>query len=110
MYNNLQIRKKVSISADVTYLLSKDDIERMSVPEIASAIKNEFSFDNFKWQQENNVLITEKFRADYLHKVLYKCPHCLKEGMMNSKGTQITCNNCGNTYELAENGYLRNDK
>ena len=36
--------------------LSKDDIERMSVSEIASAIKNEFSFDNFKWQQENQKL------------------------------------------------------
>ncbi|MEE0998849.1 MAG: lysophospholipid acyltransferase family protein, partial [Treponemataceae bacterium] len=38
LYNNLQIRKKVNVSADVKYLLSKNDIETMSLEEITKNV------------------------------------------------------------------------
>ena len=107
LYNNLQVRKKVQISADVTYLLSKDDIERMSVPEIASVIKNEFSFDNFKWQQENKIKIDDDFRADNLNRVLFKCPACKTEGKTVGKGTTLICAHCNKEYELTEYGFMK---
>ena len=40
--------------------------------------------------------------------MLYKCPHCLKEGTTIGKGTKLTCTHCNNIYELTENGYLEN--
>lgn len=107
LYNNLQVRKKVQISADVNYLLSKDDIERMSVSEIASAIKNEFSFDNFKWQQENKIKIDDDFRADNLNRVLFKCPACKTEGKTVGKGTTLICAHCNKEYELTEYGFMK---
>ena len=107
LYNNLQVRKKVQISADVTYLLSKDDIERMSVPEIASVIKNEFSFDNFKWQQENKIKIDDDFRADNLNRVLFKCPACKTEGKTIGNGTTLICAHCNKEYELTEYGFMK---
>lgn len=105
LYNNLQ-KRKVKISAEVKYLLSADDIENKSVDEINEIIKNEFTFDNFRYQQENNIKITESFRADYLHRVLYKCPHCLSEFTMNGSGDSIICNNCSTEYHLTETGFL----
>ena len=107
LYNNLQVRKKVQISADVNYLLSKDDIERMSVSEIASAIKNEFSFDNFKWQQENQIKIDDDFRADNLNRVLFKCPACKTEGKTIGNGTTLICAHCNKEYELTEYGFMK---
>ena len=105
LYNNLQ-KRKVKISAEVKYLLSADDIENKSVDEINEIIKNEFTFDNFRYQQENNIKITESFRADYLHRVLYKCPHCLSEFTMNGSGDSIICNKCSTEYHLNETGFL----
>lgn len=105
LYNNLQ-KRKVKISAEVKYLLSADDIENKSVDEINEIIKNEFTFDNFRYQQENNIKITESFRADYLHRVLYKCPHCLSEFTMNGSGDSIICNKCSTEYHLTETGFL----
>ena len=107
LYNNLQ-KRKVNAKADVKYLLTKEDIANKNEKELNEIIQNEFNFDQFKWQQENNILIKEETRTEGLERLLYKCPHCLKEGMMNSKGSQIKCNACGNTYELTENGFLRN--
>ena len=106
LYNNLQLRK-VKVSADVTYLLSPEDIEQKSAEELNEILKAQFTFDNFKWQQENKVLVDEKFRADHLNRVLYKCPHCNVEGQMIGKGTTIKCKSCGAEYELTEYGYLK---
>lgn len=105
LYNNLQLRR-VKVSADLEYLLSPDDIEQKSADEINEIIFKRFDFDNFRWQLENNVLVKEKFRADGLNKVLYKCPHCLSEGKTVGKGTTVCCENCGEGYLLGENGQL----
>ncbi|MCQ2554027.1 MAG: 1-acyl-sn-glycerol-3-phosphate acyltransferase [Clostridia bacterium] len=106
LYNNLQLRK-VKVSCDVTYLLSKEDIEEKSVKELNDILKEQFTFDNFRWQQENDVSITEDFRADYLNRVLFKCPHCGTEGKMEGKGTRITCHACDAEHELTEKGFLK---
>ena len=107
MYNGLQIRK-VNVSAKMEYLLSPDEIKEMSADEINRVIEKSFSFDNFRWQQENKIAIRENFRADGLNRVLYKCPHCLAEcGNMEGKGTEIICHSCGAKYELDEYGYLK---
>ncbi len=105
LYNGLQLRK-VKVSADVTYLLSPEDIKGMSVEQINEKIKDVFSFDNFAWQRENNIKITEPFRADGLNRVLYKCPHCSTEGSMIGKGITLTCNSCKQEYTLDEYGSL----
>lgn len=106
LYNNLQLRK-VDVSAKMEYLLSKEDTEKLSVDEINAILTDRFTFDNFKLQQENKIKVSEDFRADCLNRVLYKCPHCLTEGKMSGKGIEITCQECGKTYELDEYGYLK---
>ena len=105
LYNNLKLRK-VDVSADMEYLLSPREIAEKSVSELNAILTEQFSFDNFRWQQENNVRIAEAFRADCLNRVLYKCPHCGTEGKMLGKGTGLSCGNCGKKYELTELGYM----
>ncbi|MBQ2266172.1 MAG: 1-acyl-sn-glycerol-3-phosphate acyltransferase [Clostridia bacterium] len=106
LYNNLQ-RRKVKISAEMECILTPDQIENLSHNEINQIIGEKFSFDNFKWQQENKIKISEKFRADYLHRVLYKCPHCEAEGETVGEGTTLTCNACGKVWELSEYGFMK---
>lgn len=105
LYNNLKLRK-VDVSADVEYLLSAEEIRKKSPMELNALIQERFTFDNFRWQQENNIRIAESFRADCLNRVLYKCPHCREEGQMLGEGSRIRCGNCGKTYELTEYGFL----
>ena len=105
LYNCLQ-KRKVKVRADVKYLLTPEDIRTKSVAELDAALDEAFSFDNFAWQQENNVVIKEAFRADGLNRILYRCPHCGKEGKTEGKGIKLTCRNCGKVYELTELGYL----
>ena len=78
----------------------------MTGDEIQEIVNREFSFDNFKWQQENEICIKETERAEGLNRVLYKCPHCETEGKMLGKKTKLVCQQCGKQYELTEYGYM----
>lgn len=106
LYNNLQLRQ-VKVTARMEYLLSPEEIAAKTPEELNILLKDQFTFDNFRWQQENKVRISETFRADYLNRVLYKCPHCLTEGKMRGKGTRVSCECCGKIYELTEYGSLQ---
>ena len=108
VYNNLQ-RRKVKVSARVEYLLSPDEIKEMSKEQINAIIFEQFSFDNFAWQRENKVRVSEDFRADGLDRVCYKCPHCMSEGKMRGKGIHLECTVCGVKYTLDEFGALVNE-
>lgn len=99
LYNGLQ-KRKVKVSAHVKCLLTTEEIEQKSIKELDVVIDEAFSFDNFKWQRENNIEIDESFRADGLERILYKCPACNAEGQTEGKGTALTCHACDKVYEL----------
>ena len=105
LYNNLQ-KRDVDIKACVKYLFSPEDIMQKSNEEINEILSADFKYDHFKSQHEKNVIIDEPFRADGLHRVLYKCPSCKSEGHMFGKGIHITCEGCKKEYTLEENGTL----
>lgn len=109
LYNNLQ-KRKVDVKAEVKYLLSPQEIQGLSPDEINNLLKEEFSFDNWKYQQENHIKITEPFRADCLNRVLYKCACCKTEGRMIGQGTDLVCTCCGEKWTLDEDGFLQGKK
>ncbi|MBR2930961.1 MAG: 1-acyl-sn-glycerol-3-phosphate acyltransferase [Clostridia bacterium] len=99
--------RDVPIHAELCYVLSPEEIKAMSVEDIEAVLERDFSFDDFRWQKENGIVIDEPFRAEGLHNILYKCPHCGKEGEMHSEGIHLSCCACGKTWELTELGYLK---
>ncbi|MBR5126882.1 MAG: 1-acyl-sn-glycerol-3-phosphate acyltransferase [Roseburia sp.] len=106
LYNGLQVRK-TKVSATMEYILSPEEIKEKSPEEINEVVNKQFDFDNFRIQQEKGIRIKEKFRADGLHRVLYKCPHCQTEGKTYGKGTTLVCQECHIIYELTEKGFLK---
>nr|MBQ8245023.1 1-acyl-sn-glycerol-3-phosphate acyltransferase [Oscillospiraceae bacterium] len=106
LYNELQIRRHVPITAKATLLYTREEIREKSVRELSEGIQNAFGFDHFRWQEEQGLKIDQPFRADGLHRILYKCAHCGAEGTMEGRGTGIACSSCGKRWELTELGQL----
>lgn len=98
--------RKVTTSADMTLLLTKEEVSQLSVDEINSKIKSAFAYDDYRYQQEHQMRIRESFRAEGLHKPLYQCPHCLNEQSMSSKGHEIFCTACNKRWVMDELGQL----
>ncbi len=106
LYNMLQPRK-VNVTAHVKCLFTPEEIKEKSTKELDTILDKEFSFDNFKWQKEEKIETNEPFRADGLHRILYKCTECSEEGKTEGKGTKFTCKHCGKEWELTEYGELK---
>lgn len=105
LYNCLQ-KRKVRVSAKVKVLATAEKLKTMTVSQLDGLLDEAFGFDNFKWQQENGIVIDEPFRADGLNRILYRCPHCQSEGQTEGKGIHLTCHSCGKVYTLTETGFL----
>lgn len=106
LYNMLQIRN-VQVSAHVKCIATAEEIKEKTVAELDALLDESFSFDNFAWQRDNRVSIDVPFRADGLHRILYKCPHCGAENQMEGKGIHLTCHGCGKQWEMDEYGQLK---
>jgi len=106
LYNGLKIRK-VKINAQVKCILTPEEIKEKSLEELDQMIENAFTFDQFAWQRDNRVAITEGFRAEGLNRLLYQCPHCRTRGQMEGKGARLTCGYCGKVYEMDEMGQMK---
>ena len=103
---NVHDRKVKGIEATMTCVATAEEAKTLSPAEIQARIEKEFEYDDFKWQKENGILIKYKKRAEGLHKVLYRCPHCDTEYKMTSEGTTLSCLACGKSWEMTELGEL----
>lgn len=103
---NFRKKRKVPLHTTLKLILTPEQIAKMSVEEINTLLKKELSYDDYRYQKEQGIRITEPYRAEGLHKVLYQCPHCLAESWMDSKGTELYCKACGKRWEWREDGTL----
>jgi len=108
LYNMLQIRD-VKVSAHVKCIATAEEVKEKSVAELDAMIMEAFSFDNFAWQRDYKISVDVPFRADGLHRILYKCPKCGCETRMEGKGIQLTCHACGEKWTMDEFGQLSAD-
>ena len=100
-------KRKVPMHTTMKLILTPEQIEKMSVDEINACLRRELDYDEYRYQKEQGIRITEPFRAQGLHRVLYQCPHCKTEFQMGSEGTELFCKACGKRWVWQEDGYLR---
>ena len=90
------------VYVEATEIFSAKDAETMTADALQQKIEESFVYNDYKWANENKIRIKCKKRAQNIHKILYKCPTCNKEGKTNSKGIHIWCENCNSKWEMDE--------
>lgn len=103
---NFRKKRKVPLHTTATQILTAEQVKAMSVDEINAAVRQALTYDDYRYQKGNGIRITEEFRAEGMHKILYHCPHCMTESKMASEGTELYCTACGKRWHLNEDGTL----
>jgi uncharacterized C2H2 Zn-finger protein len=98
--------REIPIYATVTQIIARDEIEKLSIEEINKRVRDSLQYNEWKYWQEAGFKITHPERANGIHRILYKCPHCDVEFQTRSGGAQVRCTKCGVVYELTQDGYL----
>ena len=103
---NFRKKRKAPLHTTFTKVLDAEQIKSMSVDEINTVIHTAFEYDDYRYQKDTGFKITEDFRAEGLHKVLYHCPNCMTESKMQSNGCEIFCTECGKRWMVGEDSTL----
>lgn len=103
---NFRQKRKVPLYTTMRLLLTAEEAATLPVEEINRRLQEAFAYDDYRYQRENNIRITETFRAEGMHKILYQCPHCKAESQMASAGAELYCKACGKRWTLGEDGCL----
>lgn len=101
-----RLDRKGPLRADMTQVITLDEINTLSVEEINSRVKEAMDYDEFKYQLDNKIVIDHPERTKGLHKVLYQCDSCLTEFKMYSEKTEIWCDHCGKKHYQDKLGRL----
>lgn len=94
--------RKIQCEVDYIQIVSKEEVLSLSAEEIQERIEDAFIWDDYKWQFDNQIKITDKDRATNLYKILYKCPCCGKEQKMTSYDHFVECTECGAKWDMDE--------
>ncbi len=108
-WGNHRHRRVVPMEADMVLAYTPEELKKASAEEIGEKIRTLLYNDDFKWQSENRIKVTYKKRAEGLHKVLYKCPHCGAENKTDSKDDTVFCKACLKKWKLNYYGELEAD-
>lgn len=100
-------RNVIGTEATFKLLVSEEEIDNISLDEINDRIGKEFAYDDFKWQKEKGIKVSDPNRAKGLHRVLYKCPCCGDEYSMTSYENIVECKKCGKKFSMEEDGSLK---
>lgn len=100
--------RKVPLRASMECIFTAEEIQKRSSEEIQLQIERHLTYDEYRYQQENGILITGGKRARGLHKALYRCKSCGVKYHMESARTTLRCQKCGAQWELSQDGWLVN--
>ena len=94
-------RIKGRVHTEVKYIITKEDIERLSVEEINDIIEENLTYNDFEYARKHKYKYKSKRKLVGAETVLYRCPKCHHEYELVSKGNTLTCSHCG--FEVQAN-------
>lgn len=68
---------KSPLALEVRQIVTQEEVKTLPAEEIFSRVKEALTVDDFRWQQDNQIVIDMPDRARNLNALLYQCPHCL---------------------------------
>ena len=95
-------RIKGRIHTEVKKIISKEEIENLSVNEINEIVNKYISYNDFEYAKDNHLIYKGKNKAKNLESVLYHCPKCGKDYTLYSNNNTFGCKECGFNVDILD--------
>ncbi len=102
--------QKIPLRAELECIATAEEVLSLPWQELDARIQEKMQRDDYAYQRGHGIRLTSPHRADGLHHILYKCPHCGREFMMHSEGTRLWCDACGKAWQMSELSELSAEK
>lgn len=99
--------QKLPLRSELELVATAEETKTLSAVELNARIRKAMARDDYAYQLEYGIKNAYPRRAEGLHAILYRCPHCGKEFETDSKDARIWCRACGKGWQMDEYGVLR---
>lgn len=87
-------------------VIRKDEIAALSPDEIYARVCGALAYNDYEWQREAQVKYRPSREALGLQSILYRCPVCNRDFVMQAEGKRLFCTECGYEVELLDSCLL----
>lgn len=108
------LRRNSYIEAEIDTLLTKEQVDSLSIEEIKDIIEREMYYNDFEWLKAHPELkYKSKTLAEGLENILVRCPKCGGVHSIRTKKRRVYCERCdlsltlNDRYEFEENQYFK---
>jgi len=101
-----QIPHPVKVVTEKKIIITEEEAKTLTPDELQERIRENFVYDDYRWQAENHVAIRSRRRAQGLHRILYQCAACGREFTTVSSRRWLSCTACGAAWEMSPYGQL----
>lgn len=96
-------RIKGHVHTEVKHVITNEDIENLSVEEINKIINDNISYNDFEYARKTNQVYKSNEKMLGAETILYHCPKCHQEYVLESHGNKLSCRKCGFEVEAMDN-------
>ena len=101
--------RRARMEIDFNKIITADEIRKLSEDEIFTRIREGLYQDDTAYQEEQRIKINSKKRAEQVEKVIFQCQSCNSFSDFTATGNQFLCDNCGQTFNMDEYGFINAD-
>ena len=95
-------RIKGRIHTEVKKIITKEEIDSLSVNEINEIVNEYISYNDFEYAKDNHLTYKGKNKAENLESVLYHCPKCGNNYTLYSDNNTFGCKECGFKVDILD--------
>lgn len=100
--------RKTRMEVTLEGIYTADEVRRLPAAEIQKTIEEHMVYNEYEWQAQQGIAMDDAKRAEGLHKPLYQCITCGTQGRMTSRGTELCCEQCSDSWKMDTYGRLIN--
>lgn len=98
--------RRGKVTAAVEEIGGVEALHAMGDAELYERICEKLRHNDYEWQDQNMIPFPHKKCAEGLHNMLYLCPRCGSEFVMDTLEDEIFCESCGNRGYMDQYGFL----
>lgn len=103
-------RIKGPVHTEVKYIITKEQIETLSIDELNEIINTNIAYNDFEYARKNNITYRNNKKLEGAETILYRCPKCHQEYNLLSFKNKLTCQSCGFEVEADDNYSFKNNE
>ena len=101
--------RRAKVEIDYERIYNTTELQSQSEEDILKVLRTHLQHDDVEYQQQQLIRIGSNHRAEYIDRVLFQCPECLRFSGFTANKNSFSCRACGDINIIDRYGFFRGE-